>query len=178
MRPPLQRNPYKTARPIPTTPTTSKKRANRATPGNCSTCCSTIGEPRNMRIDLGPPTIRPTRETADALCRPPTKTAPTKASSAAHPNSPKVSTGQRRCEGVGAGGAVTPRATAHDPAKRRGSKALFPSTSSAEPPSDLASSMSADRSAAISLAMGSGTPRRRHSRRHSSMNSFTAVPPM
>jgi hypothetical protein len=116
-----------------------------------------------------------------ALWRPPTNTAPTRASSAAQPDRPKARTGHRRVGGggvVGAGGAVTPRATAHDPAKRRGSNALFPRTSSALPPSDSASSMSALRSAAISLAMGSGTPSLRHSRRHSSMNSLMPVPPV
>ena len=55
----------------------------------------------------------------------------------------------------------------------RGSKALDPSTSSAEPPSAAASARSASRSAAISFATGSGTRRRFHSRRHSSTNVFT-----
>ena len=78
--------------------------------------------------------------------------------------------------GDSVGGAVTPRASADDAAKCCGSKRLFPSTSSAEPPSDTASSMLAVRSAAISLAMGFlarragathyDTPRRTCSRSH------------
>ncbi len=190
-RPPDQGDQYRSATPRPTTPTMSMIQArgwrstppmkvlipgpNRIGPGIRTRLAGP--DPKNGTCP-GPPTKRRTATATELVRFAPRSTTP--APMARIPTSEVRATargGRCREERLGSGGAVTPRAAAHEAAKRRGSKALFPRTSSAEPPSASASSRSAARSAAISLAMGSGTPRRRHSRRHSATNLFTGLPP-
>ena len=107
-----------------------------------------------------------------------TSTRPTNATSA----KPAIAYGARdrraRVGPFGAGGGIKPRSAAQAAANAGASKAPVPSTSSAEVPSASASARSTSRSAAISLATASGTPRRFHSRRHSSTNGFTRPPPL
>ncbi len=190
LRGPDQGDQYQAASsPRTKTPTVNSNKA-RVWMSTPTICVPTKGRPsgRGPTILPGPgaksrmgpdPAIRRVAKAMELLLRPLRRAKPATMIRTPRRAAAATAMGGRQKEGRSRlGGAVTPRAAAHAPAKRRGSNALFPSTSSGEPPSAAASSRSAVRSAAISLATGSGTPSRRHSRRHSSTNSLSALPPL
>jgi hypothetical protein len=110
MRPPFQRDPHTTAMPMPSTATASKRKATarRGMPPKFWNRCTKTGPPGSTWKDLGPPTNRRIETAEAALWRPPASTAAASVNSAAHPMSPRTSTGHRRCVGIGAAGELTP----------------------------------------------------------------------
>ena len=110
MRPPFQRDPHTTAMPMPSTATASKRKATarRGMPPKFWNRCTKTGPPGSTWKDLGPPTNRRIETAEAALWRPPASTAAASVNSAAHPMSPRTSTGHRRCVGIGAARELTP----------------------------------------------------------------------